>query len=200
MFLILTGPTASGKDTIMRKLLLEYPNLQKVLTTTSRSPRLGEKDSVDYHFISEAEFRQKIADNQFIEYVKYGDNYYGTQKQDILANLGNDTIWRIDPSRAGQIRQFIKDAFEGEQAESLLKEVLVIYISVSENEIRRRLKARSLSEQEIAKRIKQDQWDWTHYKDHYDFIVENPEGKLSETIQEISQIIAAHEKIKPNRL
>lgn len=189
MLLILTGPTASGKDTIMQKLLTEFSHLQRVVTTTSRTPRPGEENGVDYHFIPESEFRQKIEQEEFIEYVKYGDNFYGTYKAEIISKLDQDTIWRIDPSRAGQIRQFIKEAFEPDLAEKLLQQVVVIYVSVSEQELRRRLEMRSLNEEDISKRLKQDTWDWAHYKDHYDFVVENPEGKLNETILEISQII-----------
>lgn len=193
MLLVLTGPTASGKDTIMQKLLEQFPYMQRVITTTSRAPRKGEQDGIDYHFISETEFRKKIDQGELIEYVKYGDNFYGTYKKEITSKLDQDTIWRIDPSRAGQIDKFIKSAFEPEMAEKLLKQVMVVYVTASEAEVRRRLKIRSLSDDEISKRLKQDSWDWTHYKGNYDFVVENPEGKLEETLEEISQIIKAHQ-------
>lgn len=195
MLIVLTGPTASGKDTIMQKLMDEYPNLQRVITTTSRAPRQSEEKEIDYHFISESEFRKKIDEGQLIEYVKYGDNFYGTYKIEILSKLDKDTIWRIDSSRAGQIKQFIKQSFEPEVAEKLLKQVLVIYIFVSEEEIRERLKRRPLSEKEINSRLKQDSWDWIKYKENYDFIVENPEGKLDEAILEIKQIIEAKSRL-----
>jgi|SRR3989344_5810666 len=178
MLIVLTGPTASGKDTIMRNLLKRFPKLQKIITTTSRKIRSGEQNGLDYYFISEEEFRQKIDQGEFIEHVKYGDNFYGTEKKFIDASQGKDIIWRIDPSRAGQIRELIKS-----------RDILVIYISISEKESRERLKQRHLSNEEIEKRLIQDKKDWEEYKDKYDFVVENPQGKLNETVDKILQIV-----------
>lgn len=181
LLIILTGPTASGKDTTMQRLLQKFPHLQKIVTTTSRKTRTGERDGFDYHFISEEEFRQKIEQGEFIEYVKYGDNFYGTEKQYIESSQGKDTIWRIDPSRAGQIRQLIQK-----------RPVLVIYITISEEEARKRLRLRQLTDIEIEKRLTQDKKDWDQYQDQYDFVVENPQDKLEETITKVSQIIEDH--------
>ncbi len=75
--IILTGKTASGKDTVMAKLLQKLPGFKKVVTTTSRGIRPGEREEEDYLFISEAEFRRKIEQGDFIEYVRYGGNFYG---------------------------------------------------------------------------------------------------------------------------
>lgn len=187
--IILTGKTTSGKDTVMAKLLSRLPHLKRVVSTTSRIPRAGEQNSIDYNFISEPDFRQKIKVGDFIEYVEYGGNLYGTEKTQIASNLGSSLIWRIDPSRAGQIREFIKSSFEPASAEDLLKRVIVIYLTTADSVVLDRLKERGLSQQEIEKRMADDKKIWEQYKDKYDFIVENVPGKLDETVDKIINII-----------
>lgn len=176
--IILTGKTASGKDTIMSKLLSRFPDFKRVVTTTSRGPRGGEKDGVDYLFLSEPDFRHKIDMGDFIEYVEYGGNLYGTEKTQITDRLENGLIWRIDPSRAGQIRELIKGS-----------KVIVIYLTVDDEAILKRLQGRGLSQQEIEKRMAEDARFWQKYKDNYDFVVENIPGKLNQTVDKIIQII-----------
>lgn len=181
MLVVLTGPTGSGKDTIMQKLLAHYPKMHKVVTTTTRKMRGNEQDGIDYHFLSSEEFKAKIDQGQFLEWVQYGGNFYGTQKLAIAAVLGKDAVWRIDPSRAGQVRQLVQNP-------------LVIYIKISEKEARERLKKRSLPDEEIDNRLAQDAQFWQKFKGSYDFVVENPPGQLEETVQEIIQIIEAHRR------
>lgn len=189
--IILTGKTAAGKDTVMLKLLQKLPEFKRIVTTTSRGIRPGEQDGKDYLFISEAEFRRKIDQGDFIEYVQYGGNFYGTQKPEITNNLDRNLIWRIDPSRAGQIRQFIKDSFEKPLADELLKKVLVIYLTIPDELVLERLHRRNLSSEEIQNRMREDDRFWREYKDAYDFVVENVDGRLDETVNKILEIITA---------
>lgn len=191
LLIVLTGKTASGKDTVMHKLLGKLSGFKRVITTTSRGIRSGERDGVDYYFISEEEFLRKIDQGDFIEYVGYGGNFYGTEKEQIKNNLNGNLIWRIDPSRAGQIRQFIRDSFELPQADELLKKVLVIYLTIPDELIRKRLKRRNLRADEIQKRMQDDIKFWHEYKDSYDFVVENVDGKLDETVEKICRIIVS---------
>lgn len=181
MLIILTGPTASGKDTIMHRLLEHYPQMQKVVTTTSRKMRGNEQNGIDYNFISLDEFKAKIEQEELIEWVSYGGNFYGTEKEVIQAMLNKDAIWRIDPSRAGRVKELVNSP-------------LVIYIKITEEEARERLKKRSLSDEEINKRLEQDAEFWQQYKDQYDYVVENPSGKLDETVREIIEIIETHKR------
>ncbi len=183
--LILTGKTAAGKDTVMLQLLARLPDIKRVVTTTSRPPRPGEKNGVDYFFISEDEFKKKISDGDFIEYVSYGGNFYGTEKSQITNNLNSNLIWRIDPSRAGQIRKFIKDAYDTKLAEKLLKEVVVIYLTADDEVVVQRLKERGCSNQEIAVRMKEDAGFWQQYQGNYDYVIENIPGQLNKTVDKI---------------
>lgn len=175
MLIILTGKTASGKDTIIAAILQKFPDLKKVLTSTSRPPREGEVSSVDYDFLSEHEFRQKIDNGDFLEYVEYGGNFYGTEKSQIRE--GEDLIWKIDPSMAGKAKKLFPDS-------------VTIYVSVNDRVVLERLRERGLPEGEISKRMLDDQKFWNLYKDKYDYIVENVPGKLDQAIDKISTIIS----------
>lgn len=173
----------------MSGLLSKFSDTKRVITTTSRKPRDGEKDGVDYNFISESDFKQKINQGDFIEYVSYAGNLYGTEKSQIINNLNHNLIWRIDPSRSGQIREFIKDAFSAVVAEDLLKKAVVVYLTVDNRIVLERLAKRGLSKEEIDKRMQEDARFWHAYHEYYDFVVENIPGELDGTIDKIIQIL-----------
>ncbi len=189
MFLILTGKTASGKDTIKFNLLKKYPNLKKVMTSTSRSPRTNEANGIDYNFLSRAEFEKKAASGDFAEWVEYGGNLYGTEKKELEQALHGDILWKIDPSRAGEARIFLKRAFSKDIADQLIKKVIVIYITVSDEVVLQRLKKRDLPEMEIKKRMTDDAKIWQQYKNSYDFVIENIPGQLDQTVNKILAIV-----------
>ena len=191
MLIVLTGKTASGKDTIKNTLLSKYPDLLRVITTTSRTPRKNEKNGTEYHFLSPEKFQEAINEGKFIEYVNYGGNFYGTQKKDIENYLDRNLLWRIDPSRAGEAREFIKRAFAPEVAEKLISQLIVIYITTSEEVILKRLKSRNLSDSEIEKRMTDDAQIWEKYQGDYDFVIDNVPGHLNETFEKVIQIVEA---------
>jgi len=191
LLIVLSGKTASGKDTIIERLLSGYPSIRKIITTTTRIPRNEEKAGIDYKFITEEEFKRKINEGDFLEYVEYGGNFYGTEKPQILLALDESVIWKIDPSRSGEIRQFVEKAFSPPIASQLLRNLLVIYLTVDDETILQRLKQRGLPEKEINLRIEEDKLYWERYKDKYDYVIENVPGKLDETVSQISRIIEA---------
>lgn len=179
MLIVLTGKTASGKDTIKSKLLAKYPHFKKVITTTSRTKRSNEVDRVDYYFLSRDEFERKIKEGEFAEYVEYGGNLYGTYKSEL--EQAGDLMWRIDPSRAGKVRELIKG-----------QNLVVIYITVSDDVILQRLKNRGLTDEEIQSRMTDDAKIWQKYQNNYDYVVENVPGKLDATLDKIVSIIQNH--------
>lgn len=190
MLIILTGKTASGKDTIKDILLSKYPLLKRIITTTSRKIRSYEKDGIDYHFITEGEFKDKIKRGEFLEYVKYGGNLYGTYKKELTSALDNQNlIWKIDPSRAGEIRDFIKRVYSKEEAKKIVDQIIVIYITASDDAILKRLRKRGLSEAEIDHRMADDVSIWADFKDKYEYVIENIPGKLYETVDKIVKIV-----------
>ncbi len=192
MLLILTGKTASGKDTIKDALLQRYPTLRKVITSTSRAPRNRETDGVEYNFLSRENFLKGVNEGKFLEYVEYGGNLYGTKKVELENNLQQDVLWRIDPSRAGEAREFIKRAFPEEIAKELIRKLIVIYITAPDEVILERLQRRNLPEEEIRKRMEDDKKIWEQYQGNYDFVVENTPNKLDECLDNIIRLIENH--------
>ncbi len=173
----------------MSKLMLKFPDFKKVITTTSREDRPGEENGVDYNFVSRAQFKDMIDSGEFIEYVEYAGNFYGTEKIQLLKNLQHNLIWRIDPSRAGRIRNLISGSFDGDPANDLLKRVFTVYLTVEDPVVLARLKKRGLNQEEIAKRMSDDAKFWQEFKDNYDYIVENVPEELDKTVDKVSKII-----------
>lgn len=181
MLIILTGRTAAGKDTIAQQILNEYPRIKKIVTSTSRKPRKDEQDRVSYNFLSRKEFEEKLKKGEFIESVEYGGNLYGTEKAQLANASEQDSIWRIDPSRAGKVKEL-----------NLPLKAVVIYITTSADVVRKRLQERGLTDEEIEARIKRDLEDWNTYKDKYTYTIENIPGKLDQTVKKVTDIISLH--------
>ena len=87
LLIVVSGPAGSGKTTLCNHMLMKEPALSRVVTSTTRKPRKGEKDRVDYHFFDHATFEAKIKDDQFYEYAKVHSNLYGTLKSDVQEKL-----------------------------------------------------------------------------------------------------------------
>lgn len=181
VLLILSGPTCAGKDAVMNKLLTK-PNLTRLVTTNSRPKRPGEKEAVDYYFVSQEEFEKLISQGAFFEWVEYRGAYRGTRKNHVLEalNSGRDVIWRIDVRGVKNIRQKIKD--------SVKKSVFVMLISPL-NVLATRAKQRQTENNEWQKwSLDMAKWEMEQ-KEDFDYLVENTEGKLAETVQKIEAII-----------
>lgn len=187
--IVITGCTAGGKDTIVAKLLKEYPDLKRVITYTSRKPRNGELEGAELHFISREEFLEMVQRGEFLEYVEYADNLYGTTKKvfDPLFT-GEDIIWRMDASGATKIEDNIKKSFGEDIANHIIKNTLIIYISVPNLETaKRRMESRGMSEEEIEKRVRQDAKYWN--SDTFENMIKNPDGSLNQTFGKITELI-----------
>ena len=97
--IILTAPSGAGKSTFAKRLLYEIPNLVFSVSATTRPPRKGETDGIEYHFINKDDFEKKIENNEFVEWEKfYNGTYYGTFRSDIekLRNKGYFVLLDID--------------------------------------------------------------------------------------------------------
>lgn len=100
--IILIGKSASGKTEIAKELIKNH-GFKKIITTTTRKQRVGEENKIDYHFISETEFKAKIQANQFIECSKYANNYYGITK-DSIEPVG---VVILDPSGVNALLDYL---------------------------------------------------------------------------------------------
>lgn len=190
--IIICGPTASGKDAIMHRLLKLHPDFERIVTSTTREPRDLERDGIDYTFISKEEFMRQDAEGKFLEMNEYSGNLYGTPLSEFQKVLdGKTIIWRVDPTMAARAKEFFKVSFPGEEGEELARRALVIYIHSEPQIIKQRLTNRGMDSKDAEQRIVQDTKNWQECKDKFDIVVENEEGKLDETVQKIIKLIEA---------
>ena len=87
--IVISGPSGSGKGTIIQELLKDSDNLHLSISATSRGMRPYETDGKEYYFLSREEFEKKIKNDEFLEYTSYNGNYYGTLKSELTNNLKN---------------------------------------------------------------------------------------------------------------
>ena len=102
---IISAPSGTGKGSVIKKILEEKPELVYSISATTRKPREGEKNGVDYFFVSHEEFEKMIAENEFFEYARYVGEYYGTPKKFIQEsiNAGKDVILEVEVQGARQV-------------------------------------------------------------------------------------------------
>ena len=84
---VVSGPSGTGKDTVVAALLKKHPEIQHTVSATTRTPREGEKDGINYHFMSVADFENHLAHDQIVEHTKYCENYYGTLRSEIEGRM-----------------------------------------------------------------------------------------------------------------
>lgn len=142
LLIVISAPSGAGKTTLCDKLLQEFPEISYSVSCTTRDPRGEEEDGVDYFFMTEEGFRQKIANKELLEFAKVHGNYYGTLRKPVedAFKAGDSVLMDIDVEGAGQVRDVIDQLEDGNP----LKEGFVdIFISPpSTEELRRRLERR----------------------------------------------------------
>ena len=175
-FIVISGPSGVGKGTICNKLINEL-NAWYSVSTTTRNPREGEVDGVNYYFITKEEFEKKIREGEFLEYNIYNDNYYGTSKKVVLEkmNSGINVFSEIDVNGAHNIKKIFPDA-------------LLIYIAPPSMEaLRERLIGRGTeSEEKINQRLEIAKKELEEV-DFYDYVVVNDD--LEKATNEVRSII-----------
>ncbi|MDM8534947.1 guanylate kinase [Clostridiaceae bacterium HSG29] len=107
LLIVVSGPSGAGKGTICANLLTKKNSIYPSVSTTTREPRKGEIRGINYNYISKEDFEEKIENNQFLEYAKVYDNYYGTPKDFVLEKLskGEDVLLEIDIQGAIKVRE-----------------------------------------------------------------------------------------------
>ena len=152
LLIVVSGPAGSGKTTLCARLTDAYPQaIRRVITCTTRAPRPGEVDGVDYHFLSRDDFERQVAAGVFLEYARVHGNLYGPRAADVAAHLdaGYDALLNVDVQGAAAIRA--KGVADPRLAESLV----TVFIRVSDRaELRRRLTGRGTDHaDEIDRRV-----------------------------------------------
>jgi guanylate kinase len=143
--IIVSGPSGAGKSTIIRRVLARRPELKYAISFTTRAPRGTERDGVDYYFVSEEEFREKINEGEFAEWAEVHGHFYGTSARFIEENLlnGSDVIVDVDPQGAKRLLSKYTDAlsiFVRPPTIDVLKDRLTARETDSPEVIERRLK------------------------------------------------------------
>jgi guanylate kinase len=111
---VITGPSGVGKGTLIRRLLERMPELELSVSATTRPPRPGERDGVDYHFRSEEEFDQMIGEGRLLEHATYSGHRYGTPRSEVEPRLaaGRSVVLEIEVQGARQIREAMPEAVQ----------------------------------------------------------------------------------------
>jgi guanylate kinase len=107
--LVITGPSGVGKGTLIKGLLERVSGLQLAVSATTRSPRAGEVNGVDYHFLSEDDFDRRVRAGEFVEHAEYAGNRYGTLKSE-LSRPARGIVLEIDVQGARQVRESLPEA------------------------------------------------------------------------------------------
>jgi guanylate kinase len=109
---VITGPSGVGKGTLIRGLLERVPELQPSVSATTRSPRPGERDGVEYHFLTPEEFDRRIEQGDFLEHAAYSGNRYGTLRSELEKRLaaGTPIVLEIEVQGARQVRRAMPEA------------------------------------------------------------------------------------------
>lgn len=180
---IVNGPTGSGKGSLVSHLRSVYPQIGVSVSCTTRSPRPGEKDGVNYHFISEEEFVRRVDAGEFLEWAKFGKNYYGTLKSEVLPRLENGEVIVLEIEIQGA-RQVVQATPKDK--------LLSIYIDAgSWEELEKRIVARApISAEELADRKKSYETA-IEFKDEANVIIENPDGGLDDAKKKVAEVVAS---------
>lgn len=151
LLVILAGPAGSGKTTLCERIVADNQRIERLVTCTTRQPREGEIDGVDYHFLSDATFDEKVEAGEFLEWAKVHANRYGTLKSVIEGKLVEqiDLVMNIDVQGVATVREAAKSHPAIEQR------LVTVFVMPSDfDELRRRLRGRGQDDEaEIARRI-----------------------------------------------
>ncbi|HEY8866967.1 MAG TPA: guanylate kinase [Solirubrobacteraceae bacterium] len=111
---VITGPSGVGKGTLIRGLMERVPGLELSVSATTRAPRPGERDGVDYHFLSDAEFDRRVAANDFVEHASYAGRRYGTLRSELDRRIaaGVPVLLEIEVQGARQVRAAMPEAVQ----------------------------------------------------------------------------------------
>lgn len=170
--LLLSGPSGCGKSSLLKELYKVIKHYYFSISTTTRGPRVGEKDGVDYYFVTKAEFEKDIKDNNFLEWAEVHGNYYGTSLKPIYQALDESKLVIFDIDVQG-FEQVVK------KLEDITTTVFITTPTIKELE--KRLYSRATDSEEIIKnRIKNAQ-DEIKYIHKYDYLL------INDTLEEASK-------------
>lgn len=187
MLFILSSPSGAGKTTLAKRLMEADPDVTLSVSATTRQPREGEVDGVDYHFVDKDAFAKMVVEGEMLEHATVFDNYYGSPRapvEKVLAE-GRDVLFDVDWQGAQQIRDSMKDDV-----------VSVFILPPSVEELEARLRNRGLDDDAtIRKRMDKSLAEMLHWPE-YDYVLINADLETCES--QLGSVLAA-ERLKRAR-
>ena len=191
LLIVISGPSGVGKDAVVKRMKEKGLPFHFVVTATSRAPRAGEQNGVDYHFITREAFKKMIDEDELLEYALVYQDYKGIPKAQIRTAMvsGLDVVIRVDVQGAAKLRSLCPDA------------VLVFLAPVNEAEWYSRLLGRK-TETEDSLRIRTETAKIELEQiQMFDYVVVNADDRLDDAVEAIRSIILAeHHKVNPRKI
>ncbi len=180
ILLVISGPSGSGKGTVIKRLMELDRNFVYSVSATTRTPRVGEVDGVNYHFMTREAFEGRIASDMMLEYAEYCGNYYGTPKKEVDESLalGKNVILEIEVAGAMQIKEKCPDS------------VMVMITPPDFKTLEARLRGRGddVPEEVIRRRLETSRIELAQLT-AYDYIVINGDDMIDDAAREIMEIV-----------
>ena len=182
---IVSAPSGAGKTSLVKALVESASNVVVSVSHTTRKMRPGEVDGENYFFTSDEKFLQMIKQNDFLEYAKVFDNYYGTSKSSVEQQLdqGLKVILEIDWQGAELVRQHIRNTQS------------IFILPPSKTELEKRLRSRGQDSEEIIARRMQDAENEISHFNEFDFIVLNDD--FDQALQDLTALVVDGSKFQP---
>ncbi len=176
---VIAAPSGAGKTSLVKALLQRKPELHVSVSYTTRKKRPTEEDGREYHFVSVGDFQQLQAQGQFLEYAQVFDNFYGTGRRPVEAELacGNNVVLEIDWQGAQQVRKTLPEC------------VTIFILPPSRDSLEERLRNRQTdSEEVIARRLRDAVGDMSHWNE-FDYVVVNDD--FERAVADLVRIVEA---------
>lgn len=182
---VISGPSGSGKGTVVEHLRDMYKKAGVSVSVTSRKPREGEREGVNYYYRTEAQFEELIKNGEMLEYTRYNGNYYGTPRSEAerITAEGKDLILEIEVDGGAQIKRAMGD-----------KCVLIMLTAPDSEELERRLRGRETDPDEVIRARLERAHEEIKLAPTYDYIVVNGNGAPEDCAREILSIIKAEHR------
>ena len=187
VLIVISGPSGAGKGTICKALLEKNNNIYISVSATTRAPRAGEIEGINYYFLTKEDFEEKVKEDGFLEYANVHGNFYGTPKVNVekMLDEGKDVILEIDIQGALQVKENFKEG------------VFIFILPPSMEELKQRIiKRGSETEESLMTRFK-NAYKEINYVSKYNYAVVN--DKLEVAVSKVEAIIAA-EKCRVDRI